>query len=240
MTKHFFFDLDGTLTPSRSEIRAQDVATFEQLCAQYDVVVVSGAQDSQMRKQLPERLNAKFYRLTQNGNKAFDPDGNEMWSEVFAPEQEKLVFATIEKWKHELAIAVRDENDLVEHRGSQISYSLIGHEEDRAKKAAYDPDGSAIKKILAQRPADVAALTEAGVEVTVAGTTCFDFFLLGKNKGFHVARLAVQKGWDKDECIYIGDALEPGRNDETVIGVLPTHAVKDPDDTFSFIKKMLD
>ena len=45
--------------------------------------------------------------------------------------------------------------------------------------------------------------------------------------------------WKKEDCLYVGDALFPGGNDETVIGIVPTHAVKDPDDTFRFIESNL-
>ena len=46
-------------------------------------------------------------------------------------------------------------------------------------------------------------------------------------------------GWNKEECLYVGDALFPGGNDAVVVGVVPTHQIKDPDDTFRFIKENL-
>lgn len=240
MFKHIFFDLDDTLTPSRSPMDSAYVPFFERLCLTRDVIVVSGAQESQMRRQLPNRnFTGSYYMLTQNGNHAIDRDEAILWSETFSEKQRSLLLQTIEKWKRELAIKVSDERDLVEDRGSQISYSLIGHEEERVKKAAFDPDGSKRRAILAERQSDTALLHEGGIEVTISGTTCLDFFLLGKNKGYHVARLVGHLGWRKEECLYVGDALEPGRNDETVIGVIPTHAIKNPDDTFDFIKNDL-
>lgn len=239
MPKHVFFDLDDTLTPSRSRMKSEHEQLFAQLSSRRDIVVVSGAQESQMRKQLPDPSQVRYYMLTQNGNHAISPDSQVLWSESFSNAQKQVIVATIERWRAEVAIDVHDEEDLVEDRGSQISYSLIGHEEDRAKKAAFDPGGPMRTKFLKAHPEDAARLVEAGIEVTVAGTTCFDFFLLGKNKGFHVARVAQRMNWNKNDCLYIGDALEPGRNDETVIGVVPTHQVKNPDDTFRFIGENL-
>ena len=75
--------------------------------------------------------------------------------------------------------------------------------------------------------------------VRPGGTTTFDFTIAGKDKGFNILRLIRHEGWKKEDCIYIGDALFAGGNDETVIGVIPTHAVKDPDDTFDFVKANL-
>ena len=39
--------------------------------------------------------------------------------------------------------------------------------------------------------------------------------------------------------MYVGDALFPGGNDETVIGVIPTHPVDSPDATFTFINQVI-
>ena len=86
---------------------------------------------------------------------------------------------------------------------------------------------------------DVVHLNELGVDVVPGGTTCLDFFLRGKNKGYNVLRLIKKEGWLHEDCIYVGDALFPGGNDETVLGVIPTHAVKDPDETFAFVQSLL-
>jgi phosphomannomutase len=239
MPRHIFFDLDDTLTPSRSPMKADHVPAFLELCNSKDVIVISGAQESQMITQLPAESDGHVYRLTQNGNHAIAPDGHVLWSERFSAEQEAAVLAFIQTVHDELKLPVKDENDLVENRGSQISYSLIGHNEAREVKKAFDPDAAKRKSILAAHSADVERLKNLGIEITAGGTTCFDIFLLGKNKGYHVGNLIEKMGWNKEDSVYVGDAIEPGRNDESVIGVIPTHPVKDPDDTFIFIKQML-
>ncbi len=239
MPAHIFFDLDDTLTPSRSPMSAGHTPVFVELCDRKDVIVISGAQESQMDKQLPQECAGHLYRLTQNGNHAVAPDGSLLWSERFSNEQEEAVYAFIKQVHDEIALTVKDEQNLVEHRGSQISYSLIGHDEAREIKKAFDPDASKRKAILADHAADVERLRTLGIEITAGGTTCLDIFLLGKNKGFHVANLIEKMGWKREDCVYVGDAIEPGRNDESVIGVIPTHSVSGPDDTFIFIKQML-
>src|SRR3990167_6118035 len=75
--------------------------------------------------------------------------------------------------------------------------------------------------------------------VVPAGTTNFSFIPAGKHKGFNVNRLRELMGWEKDECVYIGDALFLGGNDYVVVGVVPTRQVKDPQDTFLLVKAML-
>lgn len=239
MPQHIFFDLDGTLTRSRTRMAESDVPVFDALCAARDVIVVSGAEEKQMRMQLPVKIDHGYYLLTQNGNHAIDKDGAILWSEHFTDEQKQLVMAFIKDVHDELMLSVNDEDDLVEDRGSQISYSLIGHHEDLAKKQAFDPHGEKRKAILAARGIEMQHLMDRGIEITIGGTTCFDIFQAGKNKGYNISRFIEKMGWKREDCIYYGDALEPGRNDHTVIGVIRAQAVSGPEQTFEFIKKML-
>ncbi len=53
MPSHIFFDLDDTLTPSRSPMKPEHIPLFLELCGKKDVIVISGAQESQMVQQLP-------------------------------------------------------------------------------------------------------------------------------------------------------------------------------------------
>jgi HAD superfamily hydrolase (TIGR01484 family) len=199
-------------------------------------VVVTGQAKKDVRKQIPVGV---CYLLTQTGNYAISKDGNILWEETFTEKQTSAVLAFIERLKAELNLSVKDPDDLVELRGSQISYSIIGHHEALQKKYTFDRDQSMRRRILAKHPTAVAELNELGVDVIPGGTTCLDFFMKGRNKGFNVARLIEHEGWKKEDSLYVGDALFPGGNDETVIGVIPTRAVKNDDDTFTWIQTIL-
>jgi HAD superfamily hydrolase (TIGR01484 family) len=239
MPKHIFFDLDNTLMLSRTTMAPAHQPLFRELCEKKDVIVVSGAQESQIRNQIPDSIGAKFFVLGQTGNQALDKDRKQLWKESFTDEQKEATFAFIEVIKKEMGLTVKDPSDLVEDRGAQISYSPIGHHESLENKYAFDPGAAKRKAILAEHATDVTSLAKAGVDVLPGGTTCFDFYLAGRNKGFNVARLIEQEGWTKEDSLYIGDALFKGGNDETVIGVIPTHPVKGPDETFVYISKLL-
>jgi HAD superfamily hydrolase (TIGR01484 family) len=239
MYRHWFFDLDNTLTPSKDHIRSQDVPTLVRLCDRADVTVVSGHGEKDIRAHLGADLAGTYHILGQNGNYAETRDGKQLWNRSLSQDRKDAIHAFIAKAKDHLKIAVKDDQDLVEDRDSQIAYSLIGHHEDRDKKTAFDPRHEIRLKLLSDLAGDVAMLRDAGVEVRSGGTTVLDFFELGKNKGYNVAAFIASMGWKTDECIYLGDALFPGGNDETVIGIIPTHAVESPDDTFTFINEML-
>ncbi len=220
--KHLFFDLDDTLTLSRSEI---DADMYELLASlPHDIVVISGAEHSQIEKQIRD---LPIYRLGQNGNQAFHKDSSLLWEEKLSKEHEEAVLSHIESLHEHLSHDVRDEHDLIEHRGSQISFSLLGHHEDVSKKKSFDPDRALRLELLNRVP-----FVSDDVEVRIGGTTCFDYFMKGKHKGHNVRRLIAHQGWDVDSALYFGDALFPGGNDEAVIGVIDTHSVEDHRDTY--------
>ncbi len=236
MPTHYFFDLDNTLTRSRSPMEPAHQELFKQLCEKKDVVVVTGGQYTQIKTQAPV---GTYYALSQSGNHAVDKDGAVLWSEHFSTEQKAAIMEFIRIVHDELKLAVKDENDLVEDRGSQISYSLIGHHEDIATKESFDPNTAKRLDILKRHKAELENMRAHGADVRPGGTTTFDFTLLGRHKGFNIARFIEKMAWKKEDCLYIGDALFPGGNDETVIGVIPTHAVKDYKETFEYLKGVL-
>jgi len=212
---------------------------FERLCKERDVIVVSGAQESQIRAQIPRIFDGQYFLLAQNGNHCVDKNGSMLWKEELDKAQTTAILSFIANIREELKLVVKNEEDLVELRGAQISYSLIGHHEDLEKKYAFDPDATFRLDILKRHAAEVAGLERHGVEVKTGGTTTIDFFPLGKNKGYNVARLIEHNGWKREDCLYLGDALFPGGNDETVIGIIATQPVKNHNETFDFIEKNL-
>ncbi|MBI4088205.1 HAD-IIB family hydrolase [Candidatus Kaiserbacteria bacterium] len=239
MSKHIFFDLDKTLTMSRRPMAPAHQEIFERLCAVADVIVVTGGTVEQIREQITPRFNGKYYTLAQSGNQALAKDGATLWDEKLSDEQIASALEFISLLRKHFNITVKDETDIVESRGAQIAYSVLGFHEDIAKKYAFDPDESKRQNALKQFDDERQALLKVGVEVVPAGTTNFSFIPAGKHKGTNVDRLRELTHWRKEDCLYVGDALFPGGNDAVVVGVVPTHAVKDPDETFDFVQKNL-
>jgi hypothetical protein len=239
MPKYFFFDLDKTLTPSRSPMLPDHRALFRTLCESRDVVVVTGGTVQHIKEQVTREFDGLYFALAQSGNHAAKKDGTEIWYEPLTEVQKETILLFISKLRGHFGVAVKDENDLIDDRGAQIGYSVIGYHEDSDKKYAFDPGDIRRQAALATFPEDVEKLRAVDIEVVPAGTSGYNFYALGKHKGYNVRRFIDFMGWPADDCIYIGDARFPGGNDESVIGVVPTHPVKDPDETFSFVMKML-
>lgn len=230
--------MDGTLTRSRSLIELEmNQALVSLMKSGRDVIVVSGADVSQMKKQITEdSFSSGIYAMSQNGNSAFDKTGSVLWQNVLSAEDKLEINEHINTVRTNFAdiFANTDENDLIQNRGCQISLSLVGHHAELGRKEKFDPDSSKRKDILKRFP-----LISNRVEVRIGGTTCLDYFEKGKNKGWNVKQMIAKMGWNAEDCVYVGDALFEGGNDETVKGVIDTHAVKSPEDTISFIREQM-
>ncbi len=222
---HLFFDLDNTVTRSRSKISPELKEILSS--GKHDIIIVSGAICSQIAWQVD---GVPCYKLGQNGNHALTPDDAILWEERIGKDDEATIHAHIHSiprtWE------VSDPNDLVQDRGCQISYSLLGHNENLEKKEAFDPHSEVRKKLLQDYP-----FVSDTLDVRIGGTTCFDYTVKGKHKGFYVNRLVEQMNWNKEDCVYFGDMLFPGGNDESVIGVIKTQPVENPEDTTRILKE---
>lgn len=208
---HYFFDLDKTVAESRSKVTEE----MKQALKRYkSVTIVSGAHEDQMRYQL-DGLDVAI--MSQNGNV------NDLWQRYLTDEERQAIY------RHIALYADKDIPDRTEDRGAQISYSFTGHHADFALKSAYDPKGEKRRALLDKYPAP------EGIDIKIGGTTCLDYFPKGLHKGHNVFKYLTMKGWAIHSCVYVGDALFPGGNDESVIGVIPTYPVTGPKDTLRFL-----
>ena len=232
--KHFFIDLDQTLTSSRSVMLRGHRDVFKALCQERDVIVVSGATVRQIRRQVA--CGDGFAILAQAGNDAYDKLGTPLWTERLTNMQVKEALRLIHRLKAHFDYPVLDHNDLTEFRGAQVAYSVVGFNANKKEKYAFDPGGSKRVNALEVLSKDVKRLIGCGGEVTSAGTTSFNFNSIGKNKGSNISRFIERLKWDPNECVYFGDALYKGGNDESVIGVIKTIQVYSPEDTFRHLQ----
>lgn len=213
--------MDGTLTESRQPASAEINAAMKELIPAVDVIVVSGAAHTQVDKQIPIKSGI----LAQNGN----------WCHAGIYWQRMLT--DNERWKAAVWIKniidtykILNNGDLVEDRGGQISFSLVGHNALSELKASFDPDGFIRHKILKDFP-----LPEE-LSAAVGGTTNIDIFRVDCTKGWNVREYIRLRQWNSEECLYIGDRLMPGGNDESVIGACETVMVTGPLETLEILK----
>lgn len=220
--------MDQTLTPSRQLILSDMRELIESL--DQDIIVVSGSSTAQMPNQL-EELHS--YRLGQNGNHALAPDGSELWNFTLTDAHRDEIHEHIQKLISLLDHELNHDWVPIEDRGGQITFSPIGNQAPVEKKKIYDPDKLKRFALMEQVPFESEELI-----VKIGGSTSLDYMHKDKHKGTNVQKLIEHMNWNKDECIYFGDGLYPGGNDEAVIGVIETIAVADHLDTHAQLLKL--
>ena len=230
--KHFFFDMDGTLTKSRTEIDGNVALALATLIGRgKTVAVISGATNAQIYKQIPFLGNSvRAFVMGQSGN-----DVRFGWEHYWT---NKLEEAEVQKITNHIEQLLQfrgttDTTDLVEYRGAQVSFSMVGHNADLEVKKKFDPDGTKRRAVL-----DAIPFEEDGMMVKIGGTTCLDYTRKGWGKRGNIKRLIEHLHIEAEDCLYIGDQLYSGGNDEDMIGFIDTRAVTSPEDTLELINQI--
>lgn len=218
--------MDKTIAPARQPILPPMYELLSS-CGK-DIVIVSG--------QLCEKIkwqsnNLRAYYLGQNGNHALDPDGNLLWNTPLSEFERMQITAHIDLLKKHLPEKPNPKYDPVEDRGAQITFSPVGNTAPVEIKQAYDPDARKRLAMLKKYPFD-----SETIMAVIGGSTSIDYIPKTRHKGSNVQKLLDQLKWNPNECVYFGDGLYPGGNDEFVIGVIETRPVQDEIDCYEQLK----
>ena len=124
---------------------------------------------------------------------------------------------------------------LIEDRGSQITYSALGQQAPLEQKKKWDPDFAKRKKIKA-----ILEPMIGDFSVRMGGATSIDITKPGIDKAYGIRKLHEILGITIQEMIFVGDALFPGGNDYPAkeAGV-DSIRVRDPDDTKRVIEAII-
>lgn len=227
--RHLFFDLDKTVAPARQPILEDMFSLLNAL--PHEIIIVSGQEVSKIGWQTNE---LPTIRLGQNGNHAVAVDGTELWNVPLDDTHRAEILAHIHALMEIIDHDINHDWKPIEDRGSQITFSPVGNTAPVDVKMSYDPDRAKREALLEKIPFLSDELT-----VKIGGSTSVDYIHKDRHKGANVQKLIDLKGWDKDACIYFGDGLFPGGNDEAVIGVIDTVPVDDHLHTYTLLQKHL-
>ncbi len=223
---HLFFDLDGTLTAQNALIA--EPLRFKLAQLSQDLVVVSYAEIAQMRYQL-QSLPSCFL-LARNGSHALHEQAT-LWEDTLTALEVSEIEAHIRSLPR--MWPVPDENDLLERTPSHIRYSMYGLHAHPQEQAAFDPDKAKRHALLRAAP-----LRSAKTEVRIVGPTSLEYSRKGFSKGSNILRLIAHQKWDVEDCIYFGDEIFPGGDDESVYGLLQTQGIQNPNQMLEIVSTL--
>jgi HAD superfamily hydrolase (TIGR01484 family) len=239
------FDLDDTLAVSKSQIDPRMADLLARLLARVEVCIVSGGrfqqfdtqvlrhldleQDARERLHLMPTCGTQYYRW-----------GRGAWQEVYAENlsegERRRIIDILTDGAKELGLwEPQPWGDIIEDRGSQITFSALGQAAPPDAKYAWDPDGSkkrALREYAAERLPDL--------EVRAGGSTSVDVTRKGIDKAYGMRKLLEFLGLHIDDVLFIGDRLDEAGNDYPVLAMgVPCVAVSGWKQTADFLDQFL-
>ncbi|MBN8206715.1 HAD-IIB family hydrolase [Microbacterium esteraromaticum] len=219
------FDLDDTLAPSKGQIDDRIADLLRSLLQRVEVAIISGGNEDQFRSQVIARLDdldaaahQRLHLLPTCGTRYLRHDGT-AYTAVYAHDLS-------EAEKTSALTALREEaerlglweatpwGEILEDRGSQITFSALGQQAPRDAKHTWDPAGT---KRAALR--DAVAPRLPGLEVRSGGSTSIDITRAGIDKAYGMQKLAELTGIALTDMLFYGDRLDKGGNDYPVLAL---------------------
>jgi phosphomannomutase len=216
MKKLIVFDLDGTLAESKASLDAEMATLLTGLLGMVQVAVISGGSWQQFKSQLlsnlPHDERLKYLSLLPTcGTKFYQYESGWklLYAEDFSDDEKVTIVRSLEQVIEASAFqAYKTWGEVIEDRGSQITFSALGQKAPIEEKEKWDPDFTKRKKMKA-------ALDQLIPEFSVrlGGTTSVDVTKPGIDKAYGIRKLRDTLGIAIEQMIFIGDAIFPGGND---------------------------
>lgn len=240
------FDLDGTLAVSKSPVDEEISSLLVALLGLIKAAIISGGGFPQFQAQVLGHLSgtadnySNLYILPTSGTRMYSWKGG--WVEEYAEhlgqrDKERIMIAMHAALQAAgYARPEKTYGDILEDRGSQITFSALGQKAPPPLKYAWDPDRKKRDKIAAAlRP----LLPE--FDVRVGGATSIDVTRRGINKAYGIHKLEERLGLSAEDIVFVGDALFYGGNDYPAKATgVDCIQVSGPKETGSLIKAWLE
>jgi phosphomannomutase len=229
------FDLDGTLAESKSALDAEMAQLLEDLLGIVKVAIISGGAWQQFETQILAHMpsgdalknllllptcGTRFYRYRTDWQLLYAEDFNAAQRQGILEALRHTIDQTGEK-------ATKTWGEVIEDRGSQITFSALGQQAPLEEKKKWDPDFAKRQKMIAVLQPLIPEFS-----VRLGGATSIDVTQHGIDKGYGIQKLRDVLRIEISEMLFIGDAVFPGGNDYPAkqAGALSIR-VRDPHET---------
>ena len=251
------FDLDDTLAESKSPLDPEMGRLLARLLSIVPVAVISGGHFTQFEMQLLEGLEAassaqqaafgfgRLHLMPTCGTRYYrwhEAEWRQQYAEDLTPAERAAALAALEQEARRLDLWEPDRpgatvwGDVLEDRGTQITFSALGQSAPVEAKRDWDPSGERKSRLR-----DAVAPLLPHLEVRSGGSTSIDITRKGVDKAYGMRRLPALAGPPLDDMALVGDRLDPDGNDYPVLALgIRSVAVKGPADTARVVQAFLD
>jgi HAD superfamily hydrolase (TIGR01484 family) len=243
MKKLIVFDLDGTLAESKSSLDPEMALLLTSLLKEAKVAIISGGDWPQFEKQIlthlaPQEGLENLSMLPACGTKfySYEAGWRKIYSEDFTPHQSRQITGALTQAIEQAGFKPSQVwGNVIENRGSQITFSALGQQAPLEEKEKWDPDYGKRKQIKA-----ILEKLLPEFSVRMGGATSIDITKPGIDKAYGIKKLTEILRISMDEMIFVGDALFPGGNDYPAeqAGVVSI-PVKGPEETKKVIQGII-
>lgn len=210
------FDLDDTVTVSKSLVTEAMADRIVSLLERFDVALISGGRFEQFDEQVLSHLEQsnfeRLHILPTSGTRYYrfvDGEWLAQYAEDLTETEKDVIIRVLERSAKELGLwEVETYGEVIEDRGSQITFSALGQQAPSELKYRWDPTQ---EKKRALR--DHAAPLLPNMSVRMGGTTSIDVTREGVDKAYGMRRLMQATGLSEAEILFYGDQLREGGND---------------------------
>ena len=233
--KKFIFDVDGTLTPSRKEIKHEFWAPFLIFCRNHDVYLVTGSDRQKTVEQVGLDICYTAKRVYNcSGSDVYEKDNN-VYKDTWKPSDEVRQFLQDELDYSQFSVRT---DPHIEERPGCINFSILGRGANWTEREVYrewdkdEHEREMIARRFNERFPDLYA--------TVGGQTGLDIAPLGRDKS------QILRDFSEDDKLYFfGDRMERGGNDYSLAEAVKkmggyTYHVKDWKETRTKLTKLTD
>jgi HAD superfamily hydrolase (TIGR01484 family) len=240
------FDLDDTLAPSKSQMDPSMSDALARLLERVDVCIISGGRFEQFQSQAlatfsaADDVMARLHLMPTCGTRYYlwaDGEWALQYAEDLSDDEKARTIAVLEEGARELNLWHPGEwGDIIEDRGSQITFSALGQRAPVDAKMAWDPDGEKKRALGAY-----AAVRLPDLEVRGGGSTSIDVTRKGIDKAYGVTRLLERLDAEPADLLFIGDRLDEAGNDYPVYALgVPSVAVHGWQQTLENVNALCD
>ena len=230
--KKYIFDVDGTLTPSRSRITEEFLPFFNQFIEKNDVYLVTGSDRAKTLEQVTPEIYNKCKRVYNcSGSDVYEGDKNVYRDDWELPKEvESFLYDELDYSQ----FMIRNGNH-IERRPGGVNFTILGRAEDpfigRDRYVEWDRQTNERHDIAERIRNQFPDLT-----VAVGGQTGIDIGPLGADKSQILRDFS-----EDDELYFFGDRTEKGGNDYTLAeGVKSRGGKSYKVDTWKDTQKLLD
>jgi len=237
MKKLIAFDQDDTINITKLPLDNEMSELLSQLMDKFKVCIISGTNWEVMKKNdidtllglehpsnfenyyfMPTTGTQYWHYLGEKASEQTDKVNQDGWVREYAhfltEDQANKIMESLEKAAKKLGYwCTNPAGDIIENRGSQITFSALGQWATPEDKYAWDPDMTKRQEIVELVKPE---LGDIPVDVVTGGSTSVDIMLSGVDKAYGMRQLMEQLGLSKEDILFIGDNLNVGGNDYPV------------------------